>query len=151
MMLYNSGDQSDGNSSSSHTLSTEPLRHQQQLHTAPNHAHQPTPFSSASQSTHIKEKESDVEKAMSNGGNLDASAATEKLEVKQQAQNTPAMLNEKIQDPNLIGWDGIVSSSPDLAMQVNPTEHPSQVPTTLRIPRIGPKARNTSSPSSTPS
>ena len=88
---------------------------------------------------------------MSNGGNLDASAATEKREVKQQAQNTPAMLNEKIQDPNLIGWDGIVSSSPDLAMQVNPTEHPSQVPTTLRIPRIGPKARNTSSPSSTPS
>lgn len=88
---------------------------------------------------------------MSNGENLDASAATEKLGVKKQAQNTPAMLNEKIQDPNLVGWDGIVSSSLDLAMQVNQTEHPSQVPTILRIPRIGPKARNTSSPSSTPS
>lgn len=139
-MLDNSGDQSDGNySSSSHTLSTEPLRPQQHLHTAPNHG------------THIKEKESDVEKGMSNGENVDASAATEKLEVRKKAQNPATMLNEKDRDPNLIGWDGMVSSSPDLAMQVNPTEHSSQVLTTLRIPRIGPRARNTSLPSSTPS
>lgn len=128
-MMDNSGDQSDGNSSSSHTLSTEPLR-LQQLHTAPNHGDQTTPSSSARQSTHIKEKQSDVEKGMSNGEILDASAATEKLEVKKEARNTAAMLNEKDQDPNLMGWDGMVSSSPDLTMQVNPTEHSSQVPTT---------------------
>ena len=88
---------------------------------------------------------------MSNGENVDASAATEKLEVRKKAQNPATMLNEKDRDPNLIGWDGMVSSSPDLAMQVNPTEHSSQVLTTLRIPRIGPRARNTSLPSSTPS
>ena len=151
-MLDNSGDQSDGNSSSSHTLSlsTEALR-LQHLHTAPNHGDETTPSSSARQSTHIKEKELDVEKGMSNGENVDASAASEKLEVKKQAQNTAATLNGKDQDPNLIGWDGMFSSSPDLAMQVNPTNHSSQVPTTLKTPRIGPKARNTSSPSSTPS
>ena len=85
------------------------------------------------QSTDIIEKESDV------------------LEVKKGAEKTAAILNEKGQDPNLIGWDSIIPSSPDIAMQVNPTEHSSQVPTTLRIPRIGPKARNTSSPYFTPS
>lgn len=88
---------------------------------------------------------------MSNGANVDASAAAEKLEVEKKAQNPAAMLNGKAQDPNLIGWDGMLSSSPDLVMQVNQTEHSSQVPTTLKIPRIGPRARNTSSPSSTPS
>lgn len=95
-MLDNSGDQSDGNSSSSHTLSTEPLRLQQQLNTAPNHG------------THSEEKELDAEKGMSNGENGDASAATEKLEARKPAQNPAAMPNEKDKDPNLVGWDGMV-------------------------------------------
>ena len=147
-MVDSPGDQSDENSS--HTLSTEPVR-LQQLHAAPGNGDQTTSSFSARQSIHIEEKELDVEKGMSNGEDVDKSAATEKIEVKKEAQNTAGMLNEKDKDSNVIGWEGMVASSPDLTVQVNPTEHSSQVPTTLKIPRIGPKARNTSSPSSTPS
>ena len=132
IMADDSGDHSDGNSSFAHKHSTEPLR-LRQLHAAPNHADQTTPPSSTRQSTDIIENDSDV------------------LEVRKGAEKTAAILNEKDQDPNLIGWDGIFSSSPGIAMQVNPTELSSQVPTILKIPRIGPKARNTSSRSSTPS
>lgn len=140
------GHQSDENSS--HTLLTEPVR-LQQLHTALANGDQTT-SSSATQSTHIEDKESDVEKGISNGEDVDNSAAAEKIEgEKEEAQNTAVMPDEKEKDPNLIGWEGMVASSPDV--QVNPTEQLLQVPTTLKIPRIGPKARNISSLSSTPS
>ena len=140
-------DQSDENSS--HTLLTEPVR-PQQLHTALGNGDQTTFSSSATQSTHIEDKGSDVEKGISNGEDVDNSAAAEKSKGKrEEAQNTAVMPNEKEKDPNLIGWEGMVASSPNV--QVNLTEHSLQVPTTLKTPRIGPKARNTSSPSSTPS
>ena len=146
-MVDNPGDQTDENSS--HTLSTEPVR-LLQLHTAPGNGGQTTPSSSATQSTHIPDKQSDVEKGISNGDDVDNSAATVKVEgKKEEAQNTIVIPNEKDKDPNLIGWEGMAVSSPDV--QVNPTEQSSQVPTTLKIPRIGPKARNISSLSSTPS
>ncbi|KAL2045924.1 hypothetical protein ABVK25_011945 [Lepraria finkii] len=102
-MVDNPGDQSDENSS--HTLSTEPVR-LQQLHATPGNGDQTTSSSSARQSTHIEEKELDVEKGMSNGEDVDKSAATEKIEVKKEAQNTAGMLNEKDKDSNLIGWEG---------------------------------------------
>ena len=138
------GDQSDENSS--HTLSTEPVR-LQQLHTALGNGNQTT-SSSATQSTHIEDKESDVEKGIHNGEDVDNSAAAENIEdKKEEVQNTIVMPNEKEKDPNLIGWEGMVASSPD--GQVNTTEHSLQAPMTLKTPRIGPKARNTSSLSST--
>ena len=111
------GHQSDEHSS--HTLLTEPVR-LQQLHTALANGDQTT-SSSATQSTHIEDKESDVEKGISNGEDVDNSAAAEKIEgEKEEAQNTAVMPDEKEKDPNLIGWEGMVASSPDV--QVNPTE-----------------------------
>ena len=140
------GDQSDENFTN--TLLTEPVR-LQQLHTALGNGDQTT-SSSATQSTHIEDKESDVEKGIHNGEDVDNSAAAEKIEgKKEETQNTAVMPVEKEKDPNLVGWEGMVASSPD--GQVNPTEHSLQAPTTLRIPRTGPKARNTLSLSSTPS
>jgi hypothetical protein len=133
---------------SSHTLLTEPVR-LEQLHTAFDNDDQTT-SSSAKQSTHIEDKESDVEKGISNGEDVDNSAAAENIESKkEEAQNTAVMPNEKEKDPNLVGWEGLVASSPDV--QINPTEHSLQVLTTLKILRIGPRARNTESLSSTPS
>jgi hypothetical protein len=133
--MDHSGDRNE--KTSSHTLLTEPAR-LEQLHTAFDNGDQTT-SSSAKQSTHIDDKESDVEKSISNGEDVERSAA---------AQNTAVMPNEKEKDPNLIGWEGMVASSPDV--QMNPTHHSLQVLTTLKILRIGPRARNTESRSSTP-
>ena len=65
--------------------------------------------SSARQSTDIVEGELDV------------------LEIRARTENTAAILKEKDQDPNRTGWDGIISSSTDIEMQINPTEHSSHV------------------------
>ena len=99
---------------SSHTLSTEPIR-LQQLHAAPCNGNRTT-SSLARYSTHIEEKESDVEKDLSNG-DVDESAATEKIEVKKEAQETAA-LNEKEKDPNLVGWEGMPASSLDSTVRI---------------------------------
>ena len=116
-MVHDSGDQSGGVSSFVHKFSPEPLR-LQQLHVALNHGDQTTPSSSARQSTDIIENEVDV------------------LEVRKRTERTAAILNEKNQDSSLIGFNGIISPSPDTAMQVDPTEYSSQIPTTLRISEI---------------
>ena len=104
------------NENSSHTLLTEPVR-LQQLHDALGNAGQTTSTSSATQSTHIEDKEPDVEKGISNGDDMDDSAAGEKVEGKEEeAQNTAVMPNEKEKDPNLVGWEGMVASSPDVQL-----------------------------------
>ncbi|RQM04528.1 hypothetical protein DH86_00004445 [Scytalidium sp. 3C] len=90
---------------SSHTLLTEPVR-LEHLHTAFDNGDQTT-SSSAKQSTHIEDKESDGEKGISNGEDVDYSAAAESIESKkEETQNTAVMPNEKENDPNLVGWEG---------------------------------------------
>ncbi|KUJ09204.1 MFS general substrate transporter [Mollisia scopiformis] len=90
---------------SSHTLLTEPARLEQRQ-TAFDNGDQMT-SSSAKQSTHIDDKESDMEKGIFNGEDLDISAAAESIESKkEEAQNTAVMPNEKEKDPNLVGWEG---------------------------------------------
>lgn len=145
-MMDHSGDHSDENSSSQ-TLSTEPVRFRQLQN--PSDGDQTT-SSSASQSTHIKEKESDVEKGLSSGEDVDEPAATEKTKAKKENQKTAVMQEKKQQDPNLVGWEGMVSF-PSGQCRSTRSKNTSQVPTTLKIPRIGQKAKNTLSRSSTPS
>jgi hypothetical protein len=133
---------------SSHALLTEPVRIEQ-LHTAFDNGDQTT-CSSTKQSTHIEYNESEVEKGISNGEDMDNSAAAENIErKKKETQNTVVMPNGKEKDLNLVGWEGLVALSPNV--QIKQTEHSLQVLMTLKILRIGPRARNTSSPSSTPS
>lgn len=72
-----------------------------------------TTSSSAKESTHLEDQDS--EKGISNGEDVNNSAAAEK-----KAQNTAVLPNEKEKDPNLVGWEGMIASSLDV--QMNPTE-----------------------------
>lgn len=89
---------------SSHTHLTDPVR-LGQLHTTAFDNDDGSAPSSVEQSTHIDDKQEDVE----------GSAAAMNIGSKKEgAQNTAVMPGAQEKDANLVGWEGMVASSPDV-------------------------------------